>query len=89
MQRDAFHHFMDSQFSSLPTWLDVLDFQAEISVGFVKEDVVFVDVDGGQRVADCIAKENLSIYQGAHDLAIPGLCIGEGHGSRWYREDGL
>lgn len=38
---------MDAQFSSLPTWLDVVDFETEMAGDSAKEDVVFVDVGGG------------------------------------------
>lgn len=48
VQRDAFHRFMDAQFSSLPTWLDVVDFPTEMAGGTGDdEQVVFVDVGGG------------------------------------------
>lgn len=47
VQRDAFHRFMDAQFSSLPTWLDVVDFPTEIAGGSGDDGVVFVDVGGG------------------------------------------
>lgn len=38
---------MDAQFSTLPTWLDVVDFQTEMAKGSGDDDVVFVDVGGG------------------------------------------
>lgn len=47
VQRDGFHRFMDAQFSTLPTWLDVVDFQTEMAKGSGDDDVVFVDVGGG------------------------------------------
>lgn len=47
VQKDAFHRFMDVQFENLPTWLDVVDFAAEMGSAARPEDVVFVDVGGG------------------------------------------
>ncbi|CAN8101585.1 unnamed protein product [Discula destructiva] len=47
VQRDAFHRFMDAQFSDLPTWLDVVDFATEMAYGAGEDEVVFVDVGGG------------------------------------------
>lgn len=44
VQKEAFHRFMDAQFANLPTWLDVVDFGAEMAIGAGEEDVVFVDV---------------------------------------------
>ncbi|KAK8005959.1 HET-domain-containing protein [Apiospora marii] len=44
----AFHRFMEAQFASLPTWLDVLNFKAELGCGDAgPADVMFVDVGGG------------------------------------------
>lgn len=47
--QDAFHRFMEAQFASLPTWLDVFDVQAELGGcgGAGPADVMFVDVGGG------------------------------------------
>lgn len=43
----VFHRFMEMQFSSLPTWLDVLDFGAEFGRDTTADTPVFVDVGGG------------------------------------------
>ena len=43
----AFHRFMEAQFASLPTWLDVFDFQAELGGNAGSADVMLVDVGGG------------------------------------------
>lgn len=43
-QQGAFHRFMDAQFSSLPTWLDVVPFSTEMAGDSKPGDVVFVDV---------------------------------------------
>ncbi|KAK7978671.1 hypothetical protein PG988_006161 [Apiospora saccharicola] len=44
----AFHRFMEAQFASLPTWLDVFDFKTELGCGGAgPADVLFVDVGGG------------------------------------------
>lgn len=47
VQRDAFHHFMEAQFATLPTWLDVVDFAGEMASGTGEDDVAFIDVGGG------------------------------------------
>ena len=47
MQQGAFHRFMEAQFAMLPTWLDAVSFSAEIFNETSAEDVVFVDVGGG------------------------------------------
>ena len=47
IQQGAFHRFMEAQFASLPTWLDAISFDTEIANGVTAEDVVFVDVGGG------------------------------------------
>ncbi|KAH6644812.1 putative sterigmatocystin 8-O-methyltransferase precursor [Boeremia exigua] len=46
VQQGAFHRFMEAQFASLPSWLDVVPF-AEVVAGAGEEEVVFVDVGGG------------------------------------------
>ncbi|KAK7979921.1 nitrogen metabolite repression-(nmr)-responsible protein [Apiospora arundinis] len=43
----AFHRFMEAQFSSLPTWLDVFDFKSELGSAAGPTDVMIVDVGGG------------------------------------------
>ncbi|KAG9189096.1 hypothetical protein G6011_05964 [Alternaria panax] len=47
IQQGAFHRFMEAQFASLPTWLGAISFDTEIANGVNAEDVVFVDVGGG------------------------------------------
>lgn len=43
----AFHRFMEAQFATLPTWLDVFDFKAELGHNAGPADPVLVDVGGG------------------------------------------
>ncbi|KAK8135203.1 hypothetical protein PG984_007215 [Apiospora sp. TS-2023a] len=47
----AFHRFMEAQFASLPTWLDVFDVKAELGCcgagARPAAEVMFVDVGGG------------------------------------------
>lgn len=38
---------MEAQFASLPTWLDAVDFEAEMGKGLTSDSVAFVDVGGG------------------------------------------
>jgi hypothetical protein len=47
IQARAFAGFMQAQFSSLPSWLSVLDFDSEISKGADPDTFIFVDVGGG------------------------------------------
>lgn len=47
IQQGAFHRFMEAQFAMLPTWLDAVSFDTEIAQDAGAEDVVFVDVGGG------------------------------------------
>lgn len=47
IQQGAFHRFMEAQFASLPTWLDAVSFDTEIAQGAGADDIVFVDVGGG------------------------------------------
>lgn len=47
VQQGAFHRFMEAQFASLPTWLDVVDFKTEMGTDLTSSDVAFVDVGGG------------------------------------------
>ncbi|KAF3041097.1 hypothetical protein E8E12_005846 [Didymella heteroderae] len=47
VQQGAFHRFMEAQFAMLPTWLDAVSFDTEIAQGASAEEVVFVDVGGG------------------------------------------
>ncbi|KAK7949410.1 uncharacterized protein PG986_010296 [Apiospora aurea] len=43
----AFHRFMEAQFASLPTWLDVFDVKTELGRDAGPTDIMFVDVGGG------------------------------------------
>lgn len=47
VQQGAFHRFMEAQFASLPTWLDVVGFKTEMGMDLTSSDVAFVDVGGG------------------------------------------
>lgn len=47
VQEGAFHRFMEAQFAMLPTWLDAISFDTEVAQDVGIEDVVFVDVGGG------------------------------------------
>ncbi|KAJ4376692.1 hypothetical protein N0V86_006808 [Didymella sp. IMI 355093] len=47
VQQGAFHRFMEAQFAMLPTWLDAVSFDTEIAQDVGVEEVVFVDVGGG------------------------------------------
>lgn len=47
IQQGAFHRFMEAQFAMLPTWLDAVPFDTEIAHDAGADDVVFVDVGGG------------------------------------------
>lgn len=44
VQQSAFHGFMDAQFSSLPTWLDVVPFATELASNSEPDKVIFIDV---------------------------------------------
>lgn len=48
VQQGAFHRFMEMQFASLQTWLDVIPFEAEYGQqDLTDETPLFVDVGGG------------------------------------------
>lgn len=47
IQEGAFHRFMEAQFAMLPTWLDAISFDTEVAHDAGPDDVVFVDVGGG------------------------------------------
>ncbi|ELR01772.1 hypothetical protein GMDG_00148, partial [Pseudogymnoascus destructans 20631-21] len=47
VQGAAFHRFMEAQFASLPTWLDVLPFDTEYAASATPETLIFVDLGGG------------------------------------------
>ncbi|KAL1987270.1 hypothetical protein VTN96DRAFT_4298 [Rasamsonia emersonii] len=54
VQQGAFHRFMEAQFASLPTWLDVIDFEKEYAKHAGPETPIFVDVGGGAG-QQCVA----------------------------------
>ncbi|KAF9883253.1 hypothetical protein FE257_003809 [Aspergillus nanangensis] len=58
VQQNAFHQFMKLQFASLPTWLDVVDFQRDFAQGLEPNTPLFVDVGGGngQQCASLLEK---------------------------------
>ncbi|KAF9695382.1 hypothetical protein EKO04_006678 [Ascochyta lentis] len=58
VQQGAFHRFMEAQFAALPTWLDVVSFDTEVAADVQPEDVVFVDVGGGNG-SQCAALKKL------------------------------
>lgn len=47
VQQGAFHRFMEAQFAMLPTWLDAVSFETEVGQGVGADEIVFVDVGGG------------------------------------------
>ena len=47
VQQAAFHGFMEAHRAMLPTWLNVIPFKSEFAQGATKEDVLLVDVGGG------------------------------------------
>lgn len=64
VQQRAFHNFMKEQFASLPTWLDVVPFAAEFAQGSQPDDVVFVDVGGGNGSQCAALKRSLPELRG-------------------------
>lgn len=66
VQQGAFHRFMDAQFASLPTWLDVVPFASEMMGAEApqNEDVVFVDVGGGNGSQLAALKEKFPELKG-------------------------
>ncbi|KAG9203637.1 hypothetical protein G6514_002655 [Epicoccum nigrum] len=65
---------MKTVFSGLPTWLDVVRFDKEVSFNATPEEVVFVDVGGGFRwQCQALKKAYPSlpgkfVLQGRHDV---------------------
>lgn len=64
VQKHAFHNFMKEQFASLPTWLDVVSFEIEFGQDVQPDDVVFVDVGGGNGSQCAALKETVSDLKG-------------------------
>ncbi|KAL1962581.1 hypothetical protein VTN77DRAFT_9374 [Rasamsonia byssochlamydoides] len=54
VQQGAFYRFMQAQFASLPTWLDVIDFENEYAKAADSNTPIFVDVGGGNG-QQCVA----------------------------------
>lgn len=81
MQQGAFHRFMDAQFSSLPTWLDVVPFAAELARDSKPEDVIFVDVYVFPSNRSISLKE-INIAQCPAHTDDDGLNSGGGNGSQ-------
>lgn len=64
VQKHAFHNFMKEQFTSLPTWLDVVSFGTEFARDIRPDDVVFVDVGGGNGAQCAALKKNMPNLKG-------------------------
>ncbi|GJN82284.1 hypothetical protein PLIIFM63780_005823 [Purpureocillium lilacinum] len=64
VQQGAFHRFMEAQFASLPTWLDAVDFAAEVGQNLSDEDVAFVDVGGGNGQQCALLKKKVLELKG-------------------------
>lgn len=64
VQKHAFHNFMKEQFASLPTWLDVVSFAAEFAQDSRPDDIVFVDVGGGNGSQCAALKKRLPDLKG-------------------------
>ncbi|KHO01575.1 O-methyltransferase, family 2 [Metarhizium album ARSEF 1941] len=60
----AFHRYMEAQFASLPTWLDVVDFEADFGNDLAPSDVAFVDVGGGNGQQCALLKNKFPGLQG-------------------------
>lgn len=64
VQQHAFHNFMKEQFASLPTWLDVVSFAEEFAQDPQPDEVVFVDVGGGNGSQCAALKKSLPQLEG-------------------------
>jgi ribosomal protein RSM22 (predicted rRNA methylase) len=64
IQQATFHRFMEAQFASLPTWLDVVSFESEIAHDASADDIVFVDVGGGNGSQCAALKKEYPHLQG-------------------------
>ena len=54
VQGKAFQDFMKEQFVSLPTWLDVINFESDFGRNTDSKTILFVDV-GGENDQQCLA----------------------------------
>ena len=64
VQQGAFHRFMEAQFAALPTWLDAVSFESEIAQNASADDIVFVDVGGGNGSQCAALKKAFPHLQG-------------------------
>ncbi len=64
VQQGAFHRFMEAQFAMLPTWLEAVSFDTEVAQGANPEDVIFVDVGGGNGSQCAALKKAFPDLQG-------------------------
>lgn len=64
VQQGAFHRFMEAQFAMLPTWLDAVNFNDEIAQSASNEEVLFVDVGGGNGSQCAALKKALPDLKG-------------------------
>jgi len=55
---------MEAQFQSLPSWLDVVAFDSEVAQDAGPEDVVFVDVGGGNGSQCTALRKRFPTLQG-------------------------
>jgi hypothetical protein len=64
IQQGAFHRFMEAQFAMLPTWLKAVPFESEIAHDTSADDIVFVDVGGGNGSQCAALKKEYPHLQG-------------------------
>lgn len=64
IEKEAFHHFMEEQMSSLPAWLMAVNFESEFASDLKSDEAVFVDVGGGIGQQCQILKEAHPDLQG-------------------------
>ena len=64
MQHSALYRFMDAQLKTLSSWLDVITFDTEVAQDAKPEDVVFVDVGGGNGSQCAALKQRFPSLQG-------------------------
>jgi hypothetical protein len=64
VQQGAFHRFMEAQFAMLPTWLNAVPFESEIAHDASADDIVFVDVGGGNGSQCAALKKAFPRLQG-------------------------
>jgi hypothetical protein len=64
IQQGAFHRFMEAQFAMLPTWLNAVPFESETAHDASADDIVFVDVGGGNGSQCAALKKEYPHLQG-------------------------